>query len=296
MCTRSTPRLGFIGPGTVGGALARSLAVAGYSVSLFGRRPERLRHVLDGIPGGRRAASAQQLVDISDVVFVTVPDDAIRATAESLTWGPRKGVVHCSGASSIDLLAHATEQGAAVGVFHPLQSFATPEQAVRNIPGSAFGVEASSEALLAALQEMAVSLGGTPLTVSGDKAIYHASAVIASNYLVALLEAASGLWRVLGLSQEEGLRALLPLVRGTIENLETIGLPDALTGPIARGDVGTIEQHLSALTEVAPDLLPLYKELARRAIPIARAKGGLGAEAADRLLAILDLTDRGGHP
>lgn len=294
MATRSRPRLGFIGPGTVGSALARGLAAAGYSVALFGRRPERLRRVLDRIPGGRRAASAQVLVDTSDVVFLTVPDDAIRAVAESLAWGSGKSAVHCSGASSLDLLAYAAEQGAAVGVLHPLQSFATAEQAERNLPGSAFGIEASSDALLSDLREMAASLGGTPLAVSGDRAIYHASAVFASNYLVTLLDVASSLWRALGLSQEDGLRALLPLVRGTIENLETIGLPNALTGPIARGDVGTIERHLSALAKVAPDVLPLYKELARRAIPIARAKGGLDAEAAERVSELLDRREGGG--
>jgi len=293
MATRSRPCLGFVGPGTVGTALARGLAAAGYSVSLFGRRPDRLRRVLDRIPGGRRATSAQALVEASDIVFLTVPDDAIRSAAASLAWGSEKSAVHCSGASSLDLLAHAAGQGAAVGVFHPLQSFATAEQAERNLPGSAFGIEASSDALLADLREMAASLGGTPLTVSGDKAIYHASAVFASNYLVTLLDVASSLWRTLGLSREDGLRALLPLVRGTIENLETIGLPDALTGPIARGDVGTIERHLQALAKVAPDALPLYKELARRAIPIARAKGRLGAEAADRVSELLDRSQGG---
>ncbi len=294
MATRSRPRLGFIGPGTVGSALARGLAAAGYSVALFGRRAERLHRVLDRIPGGRRAASAQALVEASDVVFLTVPDDAIRPAAESLAWGSGKSAVHCSGASSLDLLAHAAGQGAAVGVFHPLQSFATAEQAERNLPGSAFGIEASTEDLLSDLREMAASLGGTPLTVSGDKAIYHASAVFASNYLVTLLDVASGLWRALGLSREDGLRALLPLVRGTIENLETIGLPDALTGPIARGDVGTIERHLSALAQVAPDALPLYKELARTAIPIARAKGGLDEAAAERVRELLNRREGGG--
>jgi len=294
MTPRSSPRLGFIGPGIVGSALARGLAAVGYSVALFGRRPDRLRRALDRIPGGRRAASAQEIVEASDIVFLTVPDDGIRSAAEALTWEPGKSAVHCSGASSLDLLTHAAEQGAAVGVFHPLQSFATAEQAERNLPGSAFGIEASSDALLAALREMAASLGGTPLTVSGAKAIYHASAVFASNYLVTLLDVASSLWRALGLSQEDGLKALLPLVRGTIENLETIGLPGALTGPIARGDVGTIERHLHALAEVAPDALSLYKELARRAIPIARAKGRLGAEEADQVSGLLDRPQGGG--
>ena len=211
-----------------------------------------------------------------------------------MAWSSGHSVVHCSGAASLDPLEPARVQGAEVGVFHPLQTFARADRAEMILPGSAFGIEASSDDLHAVLAEMAQALGGTPLTVSGDKAIYHASAVIASNYLVALLHVASGLWSSLGLPREDGLKALLPLVHGTIENLERIGFPDALTGPIARGDVGTIERHLAALREVAPSVLSLYKELARTAIPIARAKGGLSKEAAGRVRKLLDHPEEGG--
>jgi predicted short-subunit dehydrogenase-like oxidoreductase (DUF2520 family) len=130
---------------------------------------------------------------------------------------------------------------------------------------------------------MAVALGGRPLALHGDRAVYHLSAAIASNYLVTLLDLAAGLWGELGLSKEEGLRALLPLVRGTVENLDRVGLPAALTGPIARGDVGTIERHLAVLDRVAPEARTMYKELARRTIPIALAKGRIDAAAARRL-------------
>lgn len=283
MATKNRPRLGFIGPGTVGTALAHGLAEAGYSIVLHGRNPERLRRALDRVPGARRATSAQEVVDSADVVFLTVPDDAIRSVAASLDWSPEKSAVHCSGASSFDPVEPATARGAAVGVLHPLQSFASPEQAEKNLPGSAFAVQATEPDLETTLAEMARALGGSPFVLAGDKAVYHASAVIACNYLVTLLDAAADLWRHLGLTKQDGLRALLPLVRGTVENLEAVGLPNALTGPIARGDVGTVDRHLAALREFAPDLALLYTELARRTISVALDKGTLDEAAARRL-------------
>jgi len=290
-------RLGFIGTGTVGTALARALARAGYPVvALASRSPRRRDALAASLDSARAAETAQEVVDAADLVFLTVPDDTIAEVAASISWPENHAAVHCSGVASVDLLGSAIAQGATAGVFHPLQSFANAKQAEANMPGSAFGIEATSDDLLAILEEMAVLLGGTALIISGDKAVYHASAVIASNYLVALLDVASGLWEHLGLTKADGLSALMALVRGTVDNLGAVGLPNALTGPIARGDVGTIERHLAALAEVAPDLLPVYKELARRTIPIARAKGGLSSEAAARLTEALDRLERGESP
>jgi len=305
------PKLGFIGIGTVGSGLARALASTGYPVAaIHNRSPEKSARLAARLEGASTLDSAQAVVDACDLVFFTVPDDAIKPLCESLAWTPaetiepRSGsmtcttahaVVHASGAASTDLLDHAAAQGAAVGVFHPLQTLACPEEAERNLAGSAFGIEASTDKLRETLSQMARDLGGTPLLLSGDKAIYHASAVIASNYLVTLLSLAAGLWTHLGLSQDEGLQALLPLVRGTLNNLEHVGLPDALTGPVARGDAGTIERHLETLGRVAPELLPVYKELAQRTIPIALAKGSLDDEAAHRLTDKLTKQGEGSH-
>jgi len=270
------PALGFIGIGVVGTALATALHNAGYAVvRVYSRRRDRAARLASSIGSTQAVDRPQDVVDRCELVFLTVADGAIRPVCESLTWNPGTAAVHCNGASSIDLLAHAAAGGARVGVFHPLQSFATPEQAAANIPGSPFGIEASDEDLLDVLRQIAADLGGTSFVVRGDKAIYHASAVMASNYLVTLLDLAAGLWEHLGFAKDEGLHALLPLVRGTVENLASIGLPDALTGPIARGDVGTVERHLTVLRKVAPHLVPVYKELARRTIPIAQAKGTL---------------------
>jgi predicted short-subunit dehydrogenase-like oxidoreductase (DUF2520 family) len=284
-----TLRLGFVGPGTVGTALARSLASAGYPVvSIFGRNAKRLRRAVESIPGARAAKSAQAVVDVADVIFLTVPDDAIRPVADALVWKAGKAAVHCSGAASLDLLETAERQGAEVGAFHPLQTLASLEQAMRNLPGSAVAIEASDPTLEEALAQMATALGGRPFVLHGDKALYHAGAVLACNNLVTLLDVAAGLWTELGFTKEEGLKALLPLVRGTIENLDAIGLPDALTGPVSRGDVGTIERNIAALSEHDPKTAALYVELARRTIPIARAKGTLGETAEKRLQEYLE--------
>jgi predicted short-subunit dehydrogenase-like oxidoreductase (DUF2520 family) len=277
------PRLGFIGAGVVGTVLSGALAGAGYPVAaVYSRNAERRAAAARGARA-RAVPAAQDVADQADVVFLTVPDDAIVAVAGAIRWSRNKAVVHCNGAASLDLLAGPRSHEAAVGAFHPLQSFATEEQARRNLPGSAIAIDASTEGLLADLETMAVALGGRPLALHGDRAVYHLSAAIASNYLVTLLDLAAGLWGELGLSKEEGLRALLPLVRGTVENLDRVGLPAALTGPIARGDVGTVERHLAVLDRVAPEARAMYKELARRTIPIALAKGRIDAAAARRL-------------
>ena len=289
MSAAERPTLGFIGPGTVGTALARSFANADYTVAaIYGRDPKRRSRAAESVPGAVAADSAQAVVDAADLVFLTVPDDAIRAVAESLAWKSGTAVVHCSGAASVDLLDAAADTGASVGAFHPLQTLAGVDQAMRNLPGSAVAIEASDLAFEERLAEMARALGGRPFALRGDKALYHASAVLACNDLVTLLDAAASLWSELGLSKDEGLRALLPLVRGTIENLDAIGLPNALTGPVARGDVGTVDRNLIALDAASPETADLYRALARRTIPIARAKGTLSEAAADRLCERLD--------
>jgi len=282
-------RIGFVGPGTVGRALAQLFASNGYRVtSLFGRDPGRLASAVAHVPGARAARSAQDVVDESNLIFLTVPDDSIQCVAEGLIWRRDASVVHCSGVASIEFLGSAAAVGASTASFHPLQTLASVEQAVRNLAGSTIAIEASSIGLEETLCELASAVGGHPVTIEGSKALYHASAVLASNCLVTLIDAAAGLWEHLGLSKEEGLRALLPLIRGTIGNLEAVGLPKALTGPVSRGDLGTVRANLEALQAVSPEAAALYADMARRTIPVARAKGTLDEAAAKRLRDALD--------
>jgi predicted short-subunit dehydrogenase-like oxidoreductase (DUF2520 family) len=106
-----------------------------------------------------------------------------------------------------------------------------------------------------------------------------------------LLDLAASLWTEWGATPEDGLRALLPLVRGTIENMDALGIPGALTGPIARGDAGTVKRHLEALQALAPHVMPVYKELGLRAVSVALAKGTIGSEQARRLQEALGSPD-----
>ncbi|UCD54016.1 MAG: DUF2520 domain-containing protein, partial [Dehalococcoidia bacterium] len=174
-----------------------------------------------------------------------------------------------------------------VGCFHPLQTFADARRAMENIPGSTFALEAE-EPLLTELKDMANALDGYWIELkASDKVLYHASAVIACNYLVTLVKLATDLWQTFDIPRGQAIRALLPLIRGTIHNIDTVGIPQCLTGPIARGDTGTIKKHLYALRKTAPDLLSTYQELGLRTIPLALAKGRINQRQAEELEAIL---------
>lgn len=282
-------KIGFIGAGTVGTALAVRLSAGDYSVAAVSSRSrasaERLARAVSGCQAYDEAQSAADAVEL---VFITTPDAAIAQVASQVHWHAGQAVVHCSGADSIDILEPARQMGAQAGAFHPLQTFASIDQAIENLSGSAFALEAE-EPLLSQLKQMAVALGGHWFELkAGDKVLYHAAAVFACNYMVALVKLATDLWQAFGVSSSEATRALLPLMQGTLNNIGNVGLPNCLTGPIARGDLGTIKKHLDALEKRAPALLSTYKELGRQTIPIAVAKGRIDQKQAEGLSELLE--------
>lgn len=291
-------KVGFVGAGAAGGALARALAAAGVPVvAVAGKGPERAHTLAAAIPECAAVPTAQDVADRADLVVLAVPDRAIAEVCASVRWRADAAVVHCSGAHSLDVLEPARAAGALVGGCHPLQTLTgAPEDAAR-LAGSVFGIEAE-EPLRGMLADLVERIGGRPVFLSArDKALYHASAVLISNYTVTLAATAAGLWEAFGVDRRDGLRALLPLLQGTVANLEQHGVPNALTGPIARGDAGTLERHLNVLADYRPDLLPLYRELGRHTVPLARERdpGGAADRMADALLALLDGCGEGGE-
>jgi predicted short-subunit dehydrogenase-like oxidoreductase (DUF2520 family) len=281
-------KLGFIGTGTVGTALAVRLSSKGYQVVAVSSRSLAAAENLAQVIGNCRVfENSQGLVDIADLVFITTPDDAIAQVASQLKWHAGQSVVHCSGADSTDILEAAKKLDAHVGVFHPLQTFASAKQAMENIPGSTFAIEAEGP-LRETLKGMAEALDGHWIELkASDKVLYHAAAVIACNYVVTLVKLAADLWQTFSIPPQAATQALLPLLRGTISNIETLGIPKCLTGPIARGDSGTVKKHLAALKKTAPHLLPTYQELGLQTIPIALAKGRINEQQAEELKIIL---------
>jgi predicted short-subunit dehydrogenase-like oxidoreductase (DUF2520 family) len=281
-------KLGFIGAGTVGTALAIKLSGRGYPiVAVSSRSLASARNLAKAIDGCSPASNNQDVADAAELVFITTPDDAIAPVASQVKWHQGQSAVHCSGANSAEILGPAKRLEAHVGVLHPLQTFASPEQAIETMPGSTFSLEAK-EPLLKILKGMIAALECNWIELKAeDKVIYHASSVIAANYLVALVNSGADLWQTFGIPREQAAKALLPLIKGVINGIETVGIPGCLTGPISRGDVGTIKKHLEALEKVAPSLLATYKELGVKTIPIALAKGKINQKQAEELEALL---------
>ncbi|UCH43812.1 MAG: DUF2520 domain-containing protein [Dehalococcoidales bacterium] len=285
-------RTGFIGTGTVGTALATTLSARGYQVvAVYNRSKESAVKLARYINGCLAVDSGQAVADTTELVFITTPDDAIPSVVAGIQWRPNQSVVHCSGADSTDVLEPARQLGAQVGAFHPLQTFASVKQAIDNIPGSTFAIEAE-EPLNTTLKEMANTLEGQWIELkASDKVLYHAAAVIACNYLVTLVKVATDLWQTFNIPVYQATKALMPLLQGTLNNIDSIGIPNCLTGPIARGDTGTINKHLKALEKSAPAVLSTYRELGLQTIPVSLAKGRINQQQADELETILKTPD-----
>jgi len=287
--------IGFIGAGTVGTALAVRLRKKDFPVIAVASRSRQSAQRLASLVSGCHVYdNNQDVADAADFVFITTPDDAIAQVVAGINWHKGQYVVHCSGADSLDVLEPARVSGAQVGGFHPLQTFANVFQAIDNLPGSTCALEAEGE-VLEMLKSMALEIDGNWVKLGpGEKVLYHAAAVIACNYLYTLAKQATDLWQVFGVSTQEATRALLPLLRGTLNNLENVGLPNCLTGPIARGDLGTVRKHLAALEQSAPGLISTYCEMGCQTIPIALSKGKIDSRQAEELNQLLMEASR--HP
>ncbi len=265
-----------IGAGRVGTALGHLLADAGERVVAVAAITEESREQAERyIPGARITSDAVSAATPANTVFITVPDDVILevtgalAAAGALQPGDR--VVHVSGALGIDVLEPAREVGAEVMAVHPLQAFVDVEAAIASIPGTVFGVTAASEEGKRWAHELVALLGGRPLDLrQEDKVLYHAGAVFASNLFLAVERIAQELLVGVGMEEDEALQSLLPLIEGTLDNLRRLGTVPALTGPVARGDIGVVREHLEALKGGPPEVLKAYASLSLVALHMAR--------------------------
>jgi predicted short-subunit dehydrogenase-like oxidoreductase (DUF2520 family) len=295
----------FIGAGAVGGTLARALAARGASItSVTARGPRRARALAASLPGCRYEPDAAALVTGAACVVLAVPDDVLPLLDATMPWRAGQTVIHLSGAHGTDALPAAVAAGAAVAALHPLLSF--PRAAVdgaaalAHLRNCTWALETTDAGLAERLRAMVGALGGRIVRLGvGDRVPYHIAAVLASNYVVVLLGAAVDLWRGFGVGGATALEALLPLLRGAVESLAAHGPEAALTGPIARGDAGTVAAHLRWLAQSqeggaggagvdTTTLAEAYRAVARLAIPLATARGSLSPEAAASLRALLD--------
>ncbi|MCY4582673.1 MAG: DUF2520 domain-containing protein [Chloroflexi bacterium] len=268
------PAIAFIGAGRVAGMLARAFAELGYPVPAVASRSPQSAQRVASLLTGCRAVSLQDAANSAGVVFITTSDGAVNEVASGVAWRAGQGVVHCSGALTCEPLAPARAAGASVGSWHPFQTFGGET----TLAGVTFGIEAEGE-LLAFLERLASEVGGHPLRVPADaRALYHAASVLSCGYLTTLLGEARTLWTRAGLPPEQAFQAITHIARTTVTNIERFGAETALTGPTSRGDTGTVQLHLEAVRGVAPELLPLYREICLRSVELAREAGRAGGD------------------
>lgn len=276
-------RVAIIGAGKVGSTLAAALLTAGYTVAAVSSRTTKSAKQLGerlAVPWMVCPAAAARLADL---VWISTPDRMIGPVTEQLAdsraFRPGQYVYHLSGALSADVLEAAARAGVHTGVMHPLQSFASKD-GTGLFHGAFFGLEGDKPAVELA-RIIVQDLGGQSVVlVPEQKALYHAAACVASNYLVVLLHYAVSLLQQAGFSSQDALAALLPLVRGTTGNLARQGTLGALTGPIARADAATVKKHLAAMADQQLEQR-LYQILGQYAAVMAEASGSLSQE--DRL-------------
>jgi len=237
------------GTGRAAGALALAATRAGHAITaVHGRTPEAV-------------AELEALVVVTpgtaDLRIIAVADDAVAAVASALSDEPFTPTVHVSGALPVSALGPLG--CGPVGSFHPLQALPDARAGADRLAGSWIAVTAA-EPFASTLDAFAESIGGRPFRLAdADKALYHAAAVAAGNFTVAALGVAERLLTEAGVPFE----AAAPLVAGIVANVFELGPRAALTGPIARGDTGTVARQLEAIAEVSDDVLEMFLAMAR---------------------------------
>lgn len=285
--TAPRPTLGFIGAGRVARALAIAAARAGYDVTaIASRRLDVVQRVASALPACEalpidRPEDMNAVFSRADLVFLSVPDDAIASCAAHLSPRAGQALVHCSGASEVDLLAAATRQGAQIGGFHPLFLFAGLDDDAIRLSGSAITIEADAP-LNGALHGLATAIGCRALTIpAGERMRYHAGANYAASFLLCLLDEATWLWQAIGMPEADAQEAMWPLVMGTLNAARERGLSGALAGPVSRGDAGIVTRHTEALAAMGGNHATLYSLLTLRAIHLARQRPNADSAALD---------------
>lgn len=287
------PSIAIVGTGKVGTAIGVLAARAGYRVTAVADRDRRRAEQAAGrIGAGVPVLTPREAAGRSGLVLLTVPDDAIETSCRELATArafARGGLVaHCSGALSSECLDPARREiGCHVASFHPLQSFPTVEAAIASLPGS-YCFDEGDEAALAALEDLGAAIGAHCVRIDTQhKALYHAAAVMACNYLTGLLDAALTLATTARIERRTAWQALEPLIRATVENISKLGTEAALTGPIARGDRSTVTTHLAALDQSARELSDLYRALGSWTVGVALRRGSIDESTARALLEAL---------
>lgn len=281
-----------IGCGRLGISLAVFLSKQGFTPRAFASKsPESARKALKFTGSGQAYETAEDAAKTCNLVFITTPDTIIEPVCEKIAaaggFNSSSVVYHLSGALSSSILVSAKKAGASTGSIHPLQAFAPYEESQESpFKGINMSIEGDDKAV-ALGKEIVNALKANSFTIpTHAKTVYHASAVVASNYLVTLEHFALQLLKEANLSEENAYEILEPLIMGTLNNIKARGSINALTGPVARGDDEIVSRHLSDIDKKLPQFSNLYRLLGKYTLDIAAGRGDISDDARRKLAAL----------
>ncbi len=287
-------KVGIIGAGRMGCALARGLKEKGMNISGVYSRSGESAELLNSLLGTSLPNDVHEAVGTSELIFISVSDGAVEQTAKEVAALVRREAVegkvflHCSGALTSECLSPIKHKGGHTGSLHPIQTFADREEGWRGLFNIYFGFE-GCQAARGMAEAVAKALEGRLLDIkSEDKALYHAAACVVSNYTVTLSYMAQNMLCAAGISPEDAQAAFLPLLEKTVGNISGLGSSRALTGPVSRGDSGTVQGHVDVIEKKLPEIVSIYKALGRETLKIALGRNSMDDEKAEALKRILE--------
>jgi len=283
-------KIAFIGAGKVGTAFGIYLKKIFDLTGYYSKNPN------SAIQASQLTKSAtflgiEKLVVANDLIALTTPDDQIELVTEQLAeltrinWS-EKSIFHMSGVHSSELLAPLYRKGATIFSLHPLITINSPA-ANQRLPKASLTIEGKGEHL-PAIKDMLQSLENPLIEIAAeDKELYHAAACIVSNYLVTLLDDGIFILKKIGFTEEQALQLIEPLTQQTLNNIFNHGTEQALTGPIVRGDIGSVRKHLGKLKDIDQLMLATYQSLGRQTTLLAARSGKIDLATTKSLEGIL---------
>jgi predicted short-subunit dehydrogenase-like oxidoreductase (DUF2520 family) len=280
-----------IGAGRVGTAIAVSLRQGGLNVeAVVSRKKEDAEWLARKVDASRFGTAVRLACENSELIFITTSDREIAPVVDELApyVASTALVAHTSGAYTSEVLSPVQERGASTLAMHPCQSFAEKTTAPKRLPGSYFCLEGDEKAVRKGKDLVEAMRCRSFVLPASDRPLYHIACTVASNYLVVLAERASSILEETGMRSEEALEILLPLLRGTLQNLQDLGASRSLTGPIERGDAETVVGQVGIVSDRIPNLKDLFTTLGREAVRVAVRKGSLTPREGERLSGLLE--------